>query len=308
MRVRVLLNPRAGGGSAARRLPEITRQLGRMGVVHEVAATERPGDAARLARAAFADGVDCIAVVGGDGTLNEVCQAYLDEDGRPVQGSDLAIFPSGTGGDFRRTFQLELDTERAVERLTRSPPRAVDLGVLSLTADSGQVVRRAFVNITSFGIGGLTDRIVNASPKWLGGRATFLLGALRAMLVYQNSPVSVVVDGSPFYSGPVLNVVLANAKYFGGGMLVAPDADPSDGLFDVIVFGDLTRMRGVGLSSKIYKGAHLGERDVLTTRGRIVEARPLSTRGEVLIDMDGETPGRLPLKAELLPAALRFRI
>jgi YegS/Rv2252/BmrU family lipid kinase len=289
-------------------LPEIRRQLARARIDHDVAETQGPGDAARLARVAFADGVECIAVVGGDGTLNEVCQAYLGSAAEPLPGSDLAIIPSGTGGDFRRTFQLEVDVERAVDRLLNAPVRLVDMGVLSLTSGTGQVVRRAFVNVTSFGIGGLTDRIVNQSPKWLGGRATFLLGALRAVLVYRNAPVSVSVDGRPFYTGPILNVVLANCRYFGGGMLIAPDADPADGLFDVIVLGDLSRARSVGLSSKVYRGAHLTQSDVHSVRGRVVEAEPLTPATEVLIDMDGETPGRLPLKAELLPGALRFRI
>jgi diacylglycerol kinase (ATP) len=307
MKVRVLVNPKAGGGAAARKLGAIERALEAAGVSHDVAETEAPGDATRLTRAARDDGVDCIAVVGGDGTINEVSQGYLDADGGPLSGPDLALIPAGTGGDFRRTFGLGNDVERAVERLCRSEPRALDLGVLELTSDKGERVTRAFINIASFGIGGLTDRIVNSSPKWMGGRAAFFLGTLRAMAAYRNAPVVVRVDGKVVLEGPVLNVAIANGRYFGGGMKIAPDADPSDGLFDVVALYDLTRAQGIGLAYKIYQGTHLGSPGVRVARGSVIEADPALPWGEVLIDMDGETPGRLPLRARVAPGALKIR-
>ena len=112
---------------------------------------------------------------------------------------------------------------------------------MELTADDGARVVRAFLNIASFGIGGLTDRIVNTTPKWIGGRAAFFTGTLRAMFAYQNAPVRVLVDGQPFHEGPIFNVASANGRFFGGGMKIAPEADPSDGQLDVVVLGDLGR-------------------------------------------------------------------
>ncbi len=302
-----MVNPRAGSGTAARKIPEIDAAFARAGVRHRIVETRAPGDATRLAREARLDGVDCIAVVGGDGTINEVGQAYLGDDGEPAPGPDLALIPAGTGGDFRKTFELGDDVDVAVRRIVESEPRPLDLGVLSLTSDAGEKIARAFLNITSFGIGGLTDRIVNASPKWMGGKAAFFLGTLRAMVSYRNAPVIVRVDGKPCLEGPILNVAIANGRYFGGGMKIAPDADPSDGLFDVIALYDLTRAQGVGLAYKIYQGSHLGSPGVRVARGSLVEAEPAMPGGEVLIDMDGETPGRLPLTARVAPGALRIR-
>jgi diacylglycerol kinase family enzyme len=198
--------------------------------------------------------------------------------------------------------------EEAAERLLNASPRPIDLGLLSVTSHDGQLVRRAFINITSFGIGGLTDRIVNSTPKWMGGKAAFLLGTLRAMLVYKNAPVRVRVDGKVCFEAPIFNVALANGRYFGGGMLIAPDADPSDGLLEVVALQDLSKLQSLGLSQRIYKGSHLGQPDVVVVRGKVVEAEALSTSTEVLVDMDGETPGRLPLRAELAPGALRLRV
>jgi diacylglycerol kinase family enzyme len=141
----------------------------------------------------------------------------------------------------------------------------------------------------------------------MGGKAAFFLGTLRAMLVYKDPAVRVIVDGRPWLEAPIFNVALANGRYFGGGMMIAPDADPSDGLLDVVALHDMTRLQSVALAQHIYKGAHLGLPGVSTTRAKVVEAAPLARGNEVLIDMDGETPGKLPLRAELAPGALRLR-
>ena len=307
MRVRVLVNPAAGGGTASRKMPEAERAFERAGVAFEWARTERPGDARRLVDAARADGVECLAVMGGDGTLNEVVQAYLDGEGSPIDGPDLALIPAGTGGDFRKTFGLSGGIDEAVDRLSTAKPRPMDLGALTLTADDGASVSRAFINITSFGIGGLTDRIVNQSPKWMGGRAAFFVGTLRAMIAYKNAPVSVRVDGRTVVEGPIFNVAIANGRYFGGGMKIAPEADPFDGQFDVVSMGDITPLKCIALSRSVYEGSHLSAPGITHARGATVEAEALGS-DQVLIDMDGETPGRLPLVARVARGALRIRV
>jgi diacylglycerol kinase (ATP) len=307
MKLRVISNPIAGGGSAVRRLPALRRLLDNRGFQAEFVETRAPGDAARLVHEARADQVECLLVMGGDGTLNEVSQGYLDSDGKPLPGPDIALAPSGTGGDFRKSFALGATLEEAVDRLSTAQPRPLDLGLLELTSHSGETIRRAFLNITSFGLGGLTDRLVNAGPKWIGGRAAFFIGSLRALVSYSNAPVRLLVDGELCLEAPIVNVALANGQYFGGGMKIAPHADPSDGLLDVIAMHDLTRAQGVALAPRIYQGTHVGEPGVLVTRGSVISAESLVPRAEVLIDMDGETPGRLPLVARIAKGALRIR-
>ncbi len=308
MRVRVLLNPKAGGGKNVRRLPLLLSALERAGVSADVAETRAPGDAPRIVREASREGIECLAVMGGDGTMNEVCQAYIDEQGQPVPGPDLAVVPAGTGGDFRRTFGLGTSDAEAVTRLISNPPRPVDLGVLRFHDNDGRPCLRAFVNIASFGLGGLTDSLVNAGPKWLGGKAAFFLGTLRAMLVYRPQPVRVIVDGETLIEAPVLNVAMANGRYFGGGMMVAPEADPTDGRLDVVAFHDISNFESLTFTQDIYRGTHLGKKGVAFTRGSEIRAEPLQSTDKVLIDLDGETPGRLPLMASVLPAAVKIRI
>lgn len=303
MKIRLIVNPRAGAGAAGRKAQEVVEALRRGGYECELAPTRAPGHATALAREARADKVDVIGIMGGDGTVNEVSQAYLDDQGDAVVGPDLALLSAGTGGDFRKTFNLPADPLVAVSRLKIAQRRAIDLGVLELIDDRGERVRRAFLNIASFGMGGRIDKIVNDGPKWIGGRAAFFLATLRAMTVYRNAPVKIRVDGEDWLETRVVNVAIANGQYFGGGMHVAPKADPSDGLFDVVCLGDLKTAESLALTKKIYAGTHLGMPKISMTRGRRVEAAAL-TADPVLVDLDGEAPGRLPIVARVAPSAI----
>jgi YegS/Rv2252/BmrU family lipid kinase len=306
-RVRVIVNPRAGAGKALGHLTEVERALTREELEHEIVLTQGPGHATELARAARADGATVVAVMGGDGTLNEVIQAYLGPDGEPIAGPELALLPNGTGGDFKRTLGLSGDLGEAVGRIRHGTVRPVDLGVLRFDPHPGQSGVRAFVNVTSFGIGGQVDARVNSGPKWLGGKAAFYIATVTAMASYTNASVRVKIDGADFYEGPAFNVAMANGRFFGGGMMIAPHADPSDGRLEVVCVGDLTKLEAMGLSSKIYKGTHLTAPGVKVGAGARIEAEAMHAWASVLLDVDGEQPGKLPIVATLAKGALSFR-
>ena len=305
MRVTVIANPRAGAGNAARRLSALRQGLESQGIEHEVLETLRTGHASELARAARARGTELFAVLGGDGTLNEVAQAYIDADGSPIAGPPITLVPAGTGGDFARACGVsEVSNREIIELLAAPAPRAIDLGVISLADANGKTVHRAFVNVTSVGISGEVDERVERGPKWLGGKAAFMLGTVGAALSYQNVPMEIEVDGQNWHRGPVLLAAIANGRYMGGGMHIAPNADFADGLLDVVCVGDLTRTRFLTLFPKVYQGTHLALDVVRSVRARSVALRTLGARKPVLVDVDGETPGYLPLSARIFPGAL----
>ena len=307
MKIRIIVNPRAGAGIAERAARHVSSTLRDAGTQHELAETRGPGDATRLAREAASDGRDVVAGAGGDGTLNEVVQAYLDAAGVPIPGPSIALIPAGTGGDFSRLFGLDANPERARDRILSGTKRPLDFGVMEVVSDRGAPVRRAFVNIGSFGISGRIDQIVNQGPKWIGGRLAFALGSVRAMSVYKNAPVSIQVDGNTWFEGRLVVAAIANGRYFGGGMMVAPEADPSDGVFDVVAVGDLSFAESIVFAPSFYSGKHLGHERVSSTRGVRVDARPLASE-PVYVDADGETPGRLPLSATIFPGALTLLV
>lgn len=307
--VRVILNPSAASGLAMRKIGEIGDVLRRYELRHEIVLTRAQGHAVELADAARADGVDVIAVVGGDGTLNEVVQAYVGADGVAIPGPDLALIPCGTGGDFKKTLGMSGALDEAIGRIRHGARRPIDLGVLRITDHGGNLRTHAFVNIASFGIGGQVDALVNAGgpARVLGGKAAFFVATLRAMAVYRNASVRVKVDGATWFEGPVFNVAIANGRFFGGGMMIAPQADPSDGRFEVVALGDLTRAEIVGLTPKVYRGAHLSQDGVRVTHGVRIEAEAIHPWATVLADVDGEQPGKLPLLATIAKGALTFR-
>ena len=306
--VRVILNPKAGQGRARAKLGEIERALASYGGRSEILVTHGPGHAASLARAAHAEGVNVIAVVGGDGTLNEVLQAYIDDHGVPRPGPDLALIPCGTGGDWRRTVGIHADTTVAVARAVDGRRKRVDFGVVRFEPHAGQAPIRAFLNVASFGLSGAVDSVVKGVPRVFGGKPAFFVASLRALARFSNPSVRVRVDDVLFHEGPSMTVALANGRFFGAGMMIAPDADPSDGKLEVVSLGDLSKREAVGLTPQIYSGTHLHVHGVTTRRGVKVEAEAMYAWEEVLVDVDGEQPGKLPLLAELHAGALTFRV
>lgn len=301
----VLVNPASANGRTGKRWPEMAAALRKHVGTFEVGFTEGPLQATDRVREALRAGADTIVSVGGDGTHNEVVNGFF-ADGAPVRAdATLALLPAGTGGDLRRTLGLPLDPIAAVEHVGRDA-RPVDVGHLECTGHDGRPVHHWFINICSFGMAGLVDKLVNESSKALGGRLSFLWGLGRAATRYRNQAVRVALDGGELKPYTVLNFVVANARYFGGGMKVAPEADMGDGLFDIVVIGDLGTLEVARGLPRLYRGEHLGMKGIEHTRAREVRAEPADPEARVLIDMDGEQPGRLPATIRLHPAALRL--
>jgi YegS/Rv2252/BmrU family lipid kinase len=302
----LIVNPRAAGGRVARRWSAIEAMLRKSLPDFEVRHTEAPGHATALCREAISRGVREVLVFGGDGTLSEAVSGYF-RDGVAVDAeASIGLLPCGTGGDFRRTLDLPNDVQEAARRLAKAQVRRIDAGRLRYTRDDGTRAERYFCNIASFGIGGLVDRIVNRSKKALPGRAAFLMGTLRALAQYKNRRVRVALDGGTPLDLVINNVAVCNGRYFGGGMKVAPDALLDDGRFDVVAIGDVGIREVLAQGRHLYRGTHVSLPKVQVWRAARVDAEPTG-REEVLLDVDGEQPGRLPASFEILPRALGFR-
>jgi diacylglycerol kinase (ATP) len=299
----IVANPKAGSGRATRTAERLAKELPDA----EVRLTESTGDATRLCRDAVAANVDVVVAVGGDGTIHEcVTGLILDAQGnRNARAPRLALCPAGTGGDFRKTFHIKDSVPQAVARLAEGEVKKVDVGRVRYTTDSG-LMHTTFVNALSFGLGGLTDQLVERGPKWIGGRAAFLLGGLRANLLYQPIPLQITLDGVPLETAPYSNVAVCNGEYFGGGMHIAPGADPADGYFDVVTM-EMSKLATMTLATDIYRGTHLRRTGVHRHRCRKLTAQA-TREGECLIDVDGEPLGCLPLEIELLPGAIELLV
>jgi diacylglycerol kinase (ATP) len=300
----VVVNPHSQGGKLGKRWPELADTLARAFPFDDVQTTG-PGDATRIAREALKSGADRVVAIGGDGTINEVVNGFF-ENGAPIApDASFALIPFGTGGDFRRTAEIPLELADAAAVIAANKRKQIDVGKLELTQRDGTRALRMFANIASFGVSGVVDRLVNESGKRLG-RLSFALATARATWSYKNQRVELVFDGNvrDRVEATINTVAIANGKFFGGAMKVAPDAELDDGKFDVVAMGDFGFGDLLKSGRRLYKGTHLGMDKVSTRRARIVEASPIDPSAVVELDVDGEPLGLLPARFELMPAAL----
>jgi diacylglycerol kinase family enzyme len=223
------------------------------------------------------------------------------------------VLPGGTGGDFRRTLGVPTRAADAARCLREGKTGLMDAGRVTFRNARGEEESRFFVNVASFGMGGEVIRRVKSreglpagAARLLGGKLSFAAAALQSALTFEKPSVRVSLGGGAESQLTVANFCVANARYFGGGMKIAPDAKLDDGLFDVVAVGDVSAATILTNSYRLYLGTHLGMSEVNHARARRVSARPASD-DEVKLEVDGELVGRLPAEFEILPDALRVR-
>jgi YegS/Rv2252/BmrU family lipid kinase len=297
----LIVNPRSANGSTGRRWPAIESKLRALLPPFDVAFTERPGHATAIAREA-ASRYGCLALVGGDGTVNEVANGLIADD-HPLR-SDLAlgIIPRGTGADFVRTLGIPHNLEGAAERLATGEVREIDVGKVRCHTPRGREAVRYFLNEGEIGIGAAISDRVNRSSKRLGGRLSFLRAILTTSLAYRSQPVALSFDGAPAERILLTNVWLANGQYSGGGIRMAPRARLDDGLLDVVCVGHLSRLGKLVFLPKLRSGAFIDLPQVTYLTARRIEAE---SAAPVLIEVEGEAIGTLPATFELIGERLK---
>jgi diacylglycerol kinase (ATP) len=221
--------------------------------------------------------------------------------GRDVE---LATIPLGTGMDFGRTYGLPTGFEEAVAVALGGKPRTIDAGRVTFRTWSGEEAERWFANVGSVGMSGAVAQRANGMSKALGGRVTFFYALTRVFLAWQNTDVTVTFDGGE-RRGKMHDVIVANGVWHGGGMMLAPDARPDDGLFDVVLIGDVGKADFVTTAPKLYKGKHVGHPKVEVLRSARVAVDAVE---RLPIELEGEQVGTTPAAFEVVPAALRVRV
>ena len=305
----LVVNPQSGGGRTgklfgAARGP-IERALGEV----DVAFTERPRHAADLACDAAIAGRRTVVAVGGDGSVHEVVNGLMRASEQGAKGTRLGIIGMGTGGDFRKTIGLDHRLDHYCAAIAGGRTRAIDVGRFSYAGDDGAPSHAWFVNILSLGMGGLVDRYVAETTKALGGTAAHYLASLRGLVQSELARLECTIElDGPARTETIVtrSIAICNGRYFGSGMHVAPMASPDDGVFEVVDLGGSSRLRFVMYSSSIYSGAHLKVPEVKHFRCRKITARLLNqdAADKVLLDVDGEPFGRLPVEIEVVPGAI----
>jgi diacylglycerol kinase (ATP) len=296
-----LVNPASGSGGTGKRWPELAHRAARLGLTGETLFSERPGHLIELAEQAARGGADLLVSVGGDGTLNETVNGLL----RAGAGAEVAVIPLGTAMDFGRTHGIPRRFDDAVRTAAHGNVRAIDVGRVSYREWSGREAQRHFGNVASVGMSAAVAKRGDEMSKRLGARLTFFYALTRVFLEWQNTTVSVQLADGTRREGKMHDVIVANGCWHGGGMKLAPDALCDDGLFDVVVVGDINKRDFVTTSPKIYKGTYLAHPKVELLRAASVD---VDAPEHLPIELDGEQVGTTPARFEIVPAALRLRV
>lgn len=299
MNIVAILNPNAGGGRTAETWAKVRAHL--PGDV-EAVETKAPGHGIALARDAIKAGARTIIAVGGDGTINEVVNGFFENEEPISGGATLGIIPNGTGSDFTRILNLPINEKLAADLILSSERRMADLMKVRYTAADGTGRVRYAINVTSFGMGGVVAAKLNRSSKPLGGMIAFLAAMLETAAQFPGNSVTLQLDNLKTIEAKITNVVVGNGQYHGGGMWVCPGAIIDDGLLDVTVIRQLTLFELVKNIPTLYTGGIYSHPKVRSYRAKHVKA---DSPEPVLIEIDGEALGRLPLEISVMPQAIR---
>jgi YegS/Rv2252/BmrU family lipid kinase len=286
--IRLIVNPSSGGGRALRALPRVEAALHGLGLAHVTHRTTDLAHGRELARAG-ADAGETIVTLSGDGLAGAVAGALAGRD-----GAVLGVLPGGRGNDLARVLGIPLDDlDAACAVLRDGVERPLDLGLLG---DD-----HPFVGIASLGFDSECNRIANQAPSWLG-KAVYAYSALRAIAAWRPARFELELDGAPARTFTGYSVAFANSKAFGGGMYLAPDAELDDGLLDVVIINQVSKLRYVSQLPKVFQGTHVRNAEVEVLRARTVTVR---ADRPFTIYADGDPQVDVPATVSVLPRALR---
>ncbi|PYV31142.1 MAG: hypothetical protein DMG22_17960 [Acidobacteria bacterium] len=301
-KIAVVANPHASSGRVRERWREIGSAL--QSRLHTVTLlfTEKGGHGTELTRDLLRQGHDLIVAAGGDGTINEVANGFVNADGTIFAGAAMGILPLGTGGDFQRTLGIPSKLEDAVEILASGISAPIDLGKAEFVGLNGAPATRYLVNVASFGMGGaVASRAKNPWSRW-SGRLAFLWATFAVVASYRGNRVTLEIDGAPSpNSYRITNIAIGNGRFHGSGMHPCPTAVLNDGILEVTVIEylhlfELARDIRILYSANVYRHPKVHH-----LRGRRIVAR---AEEPTLIEIDGEPLGALPLEVTIAPGRL----
>ena len=304
MRTKVIVNPMAAKGRMAHRWPWYRQRLEAALGPLNVSFTLRPGDATRWTRAAARWGCERFVVLGGDGSVNEVLNGMLSS-GIDASNLTLCPMPSGTGNDSCRGLGVPLDPAEAIDALANRRTRLVDAMRIELQGLDGTPRTRHGLILVSFGAPATISRNASAS-RWMKrlGRIAYYLATPAVVLTYSLRATRIAIDDTPAEQRALFGGMIAGLPNGGGGMRLVPPAKPDDGRLDMVELGRLSRAEALfQVMPKLYDGGHIAHPSVSLRQG-MKEIR-LESEVETLVDVDGETVGRLPATVTVLPDAIR---
>lgn len=280
-KIAIIVNPVAGNGKTIDTLPIIKDVFNKHKdkIELKIVLSKNKGDVTLLANTISKEGINEFIAVGGDGTLSELING-LDYSVNTIY--KVGIIPWGTGNDFIKSLNNEKSIVKILNNVIEDRVRVVDLG---------KVNEHYFINVCSFGIDGPIIKDTEKLKKFFPGHPAYLISTLKSGLVFKSQQTKVTVDDRE-YKGKMILIAVGNGKYIGGGMNICPEAKIDDGLFEVCLVSNVSKLKFMKEIGKVYKG-RLGEvEEVIYDRGKEIS---IKVEGEQYqINVDGNLIGTTP--------------
>ncbi len=306
-KVHVIVNPFSAKGKTGQRWQTIKEAIRTYFKEFQYIFTEKPRQATQIARQLLHDGFDLIIGVGGDGTLNEISNGFFKDDAPETINDEasMGIIPSGTGSDFIRFMRIPRDFRKSAETIKNARKRKIDIGKITFPAGEQAGRPTYFINVADFGLGAEVIRTLSHSDPLKRGPFTYYKGLLKTIVNFRSKHIRLQIDGQKSLEGRYMIGAVANGRIFGGGMIIAPAAEPDDGYFDLVLVEDMKRMEIVANSRLLYAGTIDRHRKVSIIKARHIRVESYE---DVHIEYDGEMGEALPAEFSVVPQAINFRV
>ncbi len=280
----IIVNPVAGKGAAKKFIPQIEAKLTAIGLDYDLIETEFPGHAISLAAEAGSNGYDVVVAVGGDGTSNEVINGLMEAANQNRLTADLGVLPVGRGNDFSYGMGIPADLDEAINRLVDGKVRKIDIGLVK-GGDYPQ--GRYFGNGIGIGFDTIVGFEAAKLPSFISGIPAYLIAAVKTIFLFFNAPLlRLDIDGE-IVEQPCLLVSVMNGKRMGGSFMFAPDSASDDGLFNLCIAHQVTRLQVLGLFPKVMSGTQRDHPAIKMPSGKHIKVEALN--GSLPVHADGET-------------------
>jgi YegS/Rv2252/BmrU family lipid kinase len=306
-KVHVIVNPFSARGQTEKRWETIKHALRSHFREFKYIFTEKPRQATDIARDLLKQGFDLLIGVGGDGTLNEISSGFFSDQSGRIINDDAAvgIIPSGTGSDFIRFMKVPREFEKSAAHIKNSPNKKIDIGKITYGGTTGKNRSQYFINVADFGLGAEVIRNLSNVNSNRRGALTYYRGLLSTMMKFRSKNVKLTIDDKEQLQGEYLIGAVANGRIFGGGMIIAPQAEPDDGVFDLVLVESMKKLEILANSRHLYSGTIAKNPKVHILKARNIK---VESPDEVHIEYDGEMGEKLPAEFSIISRALNFRI
>ncbi|MCK4835217.1 MAG: diacylglycerol kinase family lipid kinase [Candidatus Aminicenantes bacterium] len=306
-KVHVIVNPFSARGKTEKRWGKIKEIVKYYFKEYKYIFTEKPKQATKIVRKLLMEGFDLIIGVGGDGTLNEITNGFFQQHSFDTINEDasIGIIPSGTGSDFIRFLKIPREFEKSVELIKKSKTKKIDVGKITFNPESRDKKCQFFINIADFGLGAEVIKKLANIPSIKRGPLVYYKGLLLTLKNYKSKLVKIKMDESQEIEGKFLIGAIANGRIFGGGMMIAPNAEPDDGFFDLVLVEDMKKLEIIYNIPHLYRGTIAKNPKVFIHRVKKIE---ISSDEIVNIEYDGEIGRTLPATFEIIEKKIKLRI